>query len=74
MNAGSAEHVKEAAAVVSQYADIIGIRTFPGLKDREKDYTEQVIEAFKKYAQCADRQFGVGYPPSFAVFSRCDHH
>ncbi|WP_373552493.1 N-acetylornithine carbamoyltransferase [Haliscomenobacter sp.] len=50
MNAGSAEHVKEAAAVVSQYADIIGIRTFPGLKDREKDYSEQVIEAFKRYA------------------------
>lgn len=50
MNAGSAEHVKEAAAVVSQYADIIGIRTFPGLKDREKDYAEQVMEAFKRYA------------------------
>lgn len=50
MNAGSAEHVKEAAAVVSQYADIIGIRTFPGLKDREKDYSEQVMEAFKRYA------------------------
>jgi len=50
MDGPSAEHVKEAAAVVSQYADIIGIRSFPGLKDREKDYSEQVIEAFKKYA------------------------
>jgi N-succinyl-L-ornithine transcarbamylase len=50
MNASSAEHVKEAAAVVSQYADIIGIRTFPGLKDREKDYAEQVLESFKRYA------------------------
>ncbi|MFM8450379.1 MAG: N-acetylornithine carbamoyltransferase [Haliscomenobacter sp.] len=51
MNAGSAEHVKEAAAVISQYADIIGVRTFPGLKDREKDYADQVIRSFVRYAR-----------------------
>jgi N-succinyl-L-ornithine transcarbamylase len=50
MNAGSAEHIKEAAPVISQYGDIIGVRTFPTLKDREKDYQEQVIDAFKRYA------------------------
>jgi N-succinyl-L-ornithine transcarbamylase len=50
MNAGSAEHIKEAAPVISQYGDIIGVRTFPTLKDRERDYQEQVIEAFKRYA------------------------
>jgi N-succinyl-L-ornithine transcarbamylase len=50
MNGDKAEHVKEAAAVVSQYADIIAIRTFPTLKDRQKDYSEQVLNQFKKYA------------------------
>lgn len=50
MNLDKAEHVKEAAAVVSQYADIIGIRTFPTLKDKEKDYSDQVIEKFIQYA------------------------
>lgn len=50
MNLDKAEHVKEAAAVISQYADIIGIRTFPTLKDKEKDYSDQVIEKFIQYA------------------------
>ncbi len=50
MNLDKAEHVKEAAAVISQYADIIGIRTFAGLKDREIDYTDRVINQFATYA------------------------
>ncbi len=50
MNSDKAEHVKEAAAVVSEYADIIGIRTFPGLKDRDKDYSEDVLNQFIRYA------------------------
>ncbi len=51
MNTGSAEHVREAAAVISQYADIIGIRTFPSLKDRDKDYADQVLNSFLRYAR-----------------------
>lgn len=51
MNANTAEHVKEAAAVISQYADVIGLRSFPGLKDRELDYQDQVMQAFCRYAQ-----------------------
>ncbi|MBK7478190.1 MAG: N-acetylornithine carbamoyltransferase [Haliscomenobacter sp.] len=51
MNAGSAEHVREAAAVISQYADMIGIRTFPSLKDRDKDYADQVLNSFLRYAR-----------------------
>jgi N-succinyl-L-ornithine transcarbamylase len=51
MNAGSAEHIREAAAVISQYADIIGVRTFPSLKDREKDYADQIIKSFVRYAR-----------------------
>lgn len=46
MNTDKAEHIREAAAVVSQYADIIGIRTFPSLTDKDKDYTDFVINRF----------------------------
>ncbi len=50
MNFDKAEHIKEAAAVISQYADIIGIRTFSGLKSKEQDYGEIVLSQFVKYA------------------------
>lgn len=50
MNSDKAEHVKEAAAVIGQYYDIIGIRTFATLKDKEEDYAEKVIRSFVKYA------------------------
>ncbi|GJM27652.1 MAG: N-acetylornithine carbamoyltransferase [Cyclobacteriaceae bacterium] len=51
MNKGTAEHVREAAAVISQYCDIIGIRTFAELQDREKDYQELILSKFVAYAQ-----------------------
>lgn len=51
MNGDKAEHVKEAAAVIGSYCDIIGIRSFAGLQDREKDYSEIVFQQFKKYAE-----------------------
>jgi N-succinyl-L-ornithine transcarbamylase len=50
MNSDKAEHIKEAAAVLSQYCDIVAVRAFPGLKDKEKDESEQVLNSFKKYA------------------------
>jgi len=50
MNGDAAEHVREAAAVMGQYVDIIGIRSFPKLKNREEDYSDQIIEQFKKYS------------------------
>ena len=50
MNVDKPEHVKEAAAVIGQYYDIIGIRAFAHLQDREDDYAEQVIEQFKKFS------------------------
>jgi len=50
MNLDKAEHVREAAAVISQYADIIGIRTFANLSNREKDYKDLVLNQFVKYA------------------------
>lgn len=50
MNSGSSEHIKEAAAVVSQYCDIIAVRAFAGLQDKEKDNAETVMAGFLKYA------------------------
>ncbi|MGB0166794.1 MAG: N-acetylornithine carbamoyltransferase [Luteibaculum sp.] len=49
MNQGTQEHIKEAAGVISQYCDIIGLRTFPGLQSYEADYSEHVLNAFLKY-------------------------
>ncbi|WP_295122343.1 N-acetylornithine carbamoyltransferase [uncultured Chitinophaga sp.] len=50
MNGSTSEHVKEAAAVMGQYFDIMAIRTFPGLKDKQEDYSEKYINQFIKYA------------------------
>ena len=44
------EHVREAAAVVSQYCDMIAIRAFASLSDKEKDEAEIVLKSFTKYA------------------------
>ncbi|MDA1084107.1 MAG: N-acetylornithine carbamoyltransferase [Bacteroidetes bacterium] len=44
------EHVKEAAKVVSQYCDVVGIRAFATLTDKEKDESEQVLQKFIEYA------------------------
>jgi N-succinyl-L-ornithine transcarbamylase len=50
MNSGASEHIKEAAEVVSQYCDIIAIRVFAGLLDKEKDNAETVLMGFLKHA------------------------
>ena len=50
MNAATSEHVKEAAEVISQYADIIAVRAFPSLADKAKDASEFVLNSFVKYA------------------------
>ncbi len=50
MNSDKAEHIKEGAAVISQYCDIIGVRTFPSLTDQEKDYQETILSQFIKHA------------------------
>lgn len=50
MNGDTVEHVKDAAPVLGKYFDILAIRTFPSLKDREEDYSEKYINQFVKYA------------------------
>ena len=50
MKGSTVEHVKDAAPVLGQYFDILGIRTFPSLKNRTEDYSEQHINQFVKYS------------------------
>lgn len=50
MNLNTSEHVKEAAQVISQYADIIAVRVFPSLEDKEKDASEWILNSFVNYA------------------------
>jgi N-succinyl-L-ornithine transcarbamylase len=49
MDGNTAEHIKEAAAVISGYADLIGLRTFPGLQDRAYDYSEFILNRFLEH-------------------------
>jgi N-succinyl-L-ornithine transcarbamylase len=51
MNGTTVEHIKDAAAVMGQYCDIIGIRCFPTLKSKEEDYSENVLLKFKTYCK-----------------------
>ncbi|WP_297797349.1 N-acetylornithine carbamoyltransferase [uncultured Eudoraea sp.] len=64
MDQGTSEHIKEAAKVVSQYCDVIGIRAFASLTDKEKDEAEVVLNGFKKYASVpiVNMESSVGHP------------
>jgi N-succinyl-L-ornithine transcarbamylase len=64
MDQGKSEHIKEAAQVVSQFADIVAIRAFAGLVDKEKDEAEIVLNGFKKYASIpvVNMESSVGHP------------
>jgi N-succinyl-L-ornithine transcarbamylase len=50
MSGTTVEHVKDAAPILGNYFDVLGIRTFPSLKNREDDYSELYINQFVKYA------------------------
>ena len=63
MSKNSAEHVKEAAQVISQYCDIIGIRAFAELKNKNHDESEKTINSFVKY----------GSVPIINLESSCAH-
>ncbi len=51
MNGTKVEHIKDAAAVMGTYCDIIGIRCFPGLLDKKEDYSEKVLLSFMKHCR-----------------------
>jgi N-succinyl-L-ornithine transcarbamylase len=50
MSGNTVEHVKDAAPIFGKYFDILAIRTFPSLKNREDDYSELYIKQIIKYA------------------------
>ncbi|WP_282123003.1 N-acetylornithine carbamoyltransferase [Algibacter mikhailovii] len=64
MNGNTAEHIKEAAAVVSQYCDVIAVRAFPTLTDKTKDESEQVLSSFVKFASVpvVNMESATGHP------------
>jgi N-succinyl-L-ornithine transcarbamylase len=51
MNGDKTEHIKEAAGVLAQYCDVIGVRCFPELKDKIADYEERVLNKIIRYSQ-----------------------
>lgn len=50
MDGDKAEHLLEAIPVMGCYADIIGVRSFASLTDRDSDYAEKILNQFVKYS------------------------
>jgi N-succinyl-L-ornithine transcarbamylase len=50
MDTDTVEHIKEGAAVLGEYCDIIGVRSFAGLTNREHDEREEVLHSVQKYS------------------------
>mgnify|MGYP006055408255 FL=1 len=50
MDGDKAEHLLEAIPVMACYCDVIGVRSFAGLSDRDYDYAETVLNQFLKYS------------------------
>ena len=50
MDGDSPEHLREAIPVIGSYCDMIGVRSFAGLKDRDFDYNETIINQFIEYS------------------------
>ena len=50
MDGDKSEHLLEAIPVMASYCDLIGVRSFAGLTDREYDYAETVMQQFIKYS------------------------
>ena len=49
MDGDKSEHLREAIPVMTSYCDLIGIRSFAGLTDRDFDYNETVLKQFIEY-------------------------
>ena len=64
MNGKSAEHVREAARVVSQYCDVLGIRAFAQLQNREEDESEPVLNGFMEHVSIpiVNLESALGHP------------
>ncbi|MFK7058727.1 N-acetylornithine carbamoyltransferase [Flavobacterium oreochromis] len=51
MNGNTIEHIKDAATVMGLYCDILAIRCFPNLQNKEEDYQDKIINQFIQYAK-----------------------
>ena len=51
MNGGTVEHVKDAVEVLNQYCDIIAVRCFAGMQNKEDDVNESILSQFLKYTK-----------------------
>src|SRR3546814_13055598 len=60
MNGSTVEHIREAAGVMGQYCDVLGLRSFPGLVNREEDYPEEILKKIINYSRCEERRVGQG--------------
>jgi N-succinyl-L-ornithine transcarbamylase len=49
MNGSTVEHIREAAAVMGQYCDVLGLRSFPKLQNRDEDYNEDFFNKFIEF-------------------------
>jgi len=50
MDSDKSEHLKEAIPVIGSYCDLIGVRSFAGLTDRDADYSESILQQFIQYS------------------------
>lgn len=50
MDGDRSEHLLEAIPVMASFCDLIGVRTFASLTDRQADYSEQIIQQFIRYS------------------------
>ena len=50
MDGDKSEHLLEAIPVMASYCDIIAVRSFAGLKDRDFDYAETIVNQFVRYS------------------------
>ena len=50
MDSDKSEHLREAIPVIGSYCDMIGVRSFAGLTDRDFDYSETILNQFVEYS------------------------
>ena len=77
MDGDKAEHLLEAIPVMGSYCDIIGVRSFAGLKNKAEDYEERVVEQFIRYSgrPVFSMEAATGHPlQSFADLITIEEH
>ena len=74
MSGSTVEHVKDAAPILGKYFDILAIRTFPSLKNREDDYSELYHKPVYKICRHSGSKSGKCNTSSLAITNRYNNH